>query len=79
MSERGEERFNSAISLAQATGDGEVAYLALKGHRHTDMIRHDLRFPTGANHMGQFLTGVWPAAALVGPHPSNIRSKTCDR
>lgn len=53
--ERAEERFNSVISLAQATGDGEVDYLAVEDDRHTDMIRHDLRFPTGANHMGQFL------------------------
>ncbi len=53
--ERAEEGFNFAISLAQATGNEEVDYLALEGHRHTDMISHDLRFPTGANHMGQFL------------------------
>ncbi|TVP46560.1 MAG: RagB/SusD family nutrient uptake outer membrane protein [Gemmatimonadales bacterium] len=28
--------------------------LFLEGHRHNDMLRHDLPFPTGANHMGEF-------------------------
>lgn len=29
--------------------------MAPEDHRHTEIIRHDLPFPTGTNHTGQFL------------------------
>jgi starch-binding outer membrane protein, SusD/RagB family len=48
------------------SGEGHLAdvleerrrQLFLEGHRHNDMLRHNLPFPTGLNHMGQFLGDV---------------------
>jgi starch-binding outer membrane protein, SusD/RagB family len=57
-------RLRSAQGLPEYTpsGEGHIAdvleerrrQLFLEGHRHNDMLRHDLPFPTGANHMGEF-------------------------
>ena len=57
-------RLRNAQGLPEYTpsGEGHIAdvleerrrQLFLEGHRHNDMLRHDLPFPTGANHMGEF-------------------------